>query len=790
MQFLTRRRVVILLVTAIATAALAGAALAAYVWLVVMPNLPPLDSLTDYRPKLPLRVYTADKVLIGEFGAEHRDFVPINEIPPLMKNAVVAIEDSRFYEHGGIDFRSGLRAVVANLHRSRSQGGSTITMQVARNFLLTREKDYGRKLTEIILAWEIENRLPKDKILELYMNQIFLGERSYGFAAAARVYFGKSLKELTIAETALLAGLPQLPAAANPLVNPKRAKDRRNTVLQRMRELGYLTTAQYEQAKQEDIHLRGRRQQFGAHAEYAAEMVRQAVYAQYKDEAYTRGINVITTLDSREQEAAYQALRRDVLEYELRHGYRGPEAQIELPRDEEERQDAIEEALLDAPDAGDLQPAVVLSATPQAVRAQLLSGDVVELRGDALRLAASGLRPNANAKLHLQPGSVIRLSQEAKPDGGQSAKLRWTITQLPQVAAAFVALDARDGAYRALVGGFDFGLGKFNHVTQAWRQPGSSVKPFVYSAALEKGLSPATLINDAPFVMTSAETGSKAWEPKNDDGFDGPVTMRSALAKSKNVPSVRILRAIGASYARDWLGRFGFDVDKQPSNLTMTLGTGAATPLQMAAAYAVFANGGFRIEPYLTRKITDAQGKVLSEVQPKRAGEESERVLDVRNAFVMDTMLRDVVRYGTGAAASQKLGRRDLAGKTGTTTDAVDGWFAGYAGDVVAVAWMGYDDPKSLGGREFGATLALPIWIDYMRVALAGKPETQRAVPAGLSQVNGDWMYDEFASQGAVQTLDFDGAEPSSAPAVLPANAVPGGEQEKKNVLDAFRDGK
>jgi penicillin-binding protein 1A len=786
-----RRRIVLALAGFAGAAAIAALLLALYFLAVVLPNLPSLDSLTDYRPKLPLRVYTADNVLIGEFGAEHRDFVPIGDMPPMVKNAVIAIEDSRFYEHGGVDFRSAARALVADLRHSRSQGASTITMQVARNFLLTREKLFSRKMVEVALAYRIEEALSKDKILELYMNQIYLGERSYGFSAAARVYFGKQLKELTTAEAALLAGLPQLPAAANPLVNPKRAKARRNVVLMRMHELGYLTQAQYDQARQEELHLRGRRQQFGAHGEYAAEMVRQAIYAQYKEESYTRGINVTTTLDSREQEAAYQALRRDVLDYESRHAYRGPEAHVDLPDDEDERQDAIEQALLDAPDAGDLQPAVVVSSSPQAVKAQLLSGDVVELRGDALRLAAPALRANASDKLRLRAGSLIRVVHDA-PAG---AKPRWTITQLPQVSAAFVALDARDGGYRAIVGGFDFGLGKFNHATQAWRQPGSSIKPFVYSAAIEKGFSPATLINDAPFTMTAAETGSKPWEPKNDDGFDGPITMRTALARSKNVPSVRILRAIGAPYARDWLGRFGFDTSRHPANLTMTLGTGSVTPLQLAAAYAVFANGGFRVEPYLIRKITDARGAVLSEAQPKHAGEESERVLDVRNAFVIDSMLRDVVRVGTGAAATVKLGRHDLAGKTGTTTDAVDGWFAGYAGDVVAVAWMGYDDPKSLGGREFGATLALPIWIDYMRVALAGKPETARPVPDGLAQLNGDWIYNEFASEGAVRAVDFEGGDvpPTSGTTTQPAATAPEApatEQEKRGILDLFRDGR
>ncbi|HYD80898.1 MAG TPA: PBP1A family penicillin-binding protein [Paucimonas sp.] len=759
MQLPFRRRLALLAAGAALAAASLAALLLAYTLIVVVPNLPPLDSLTDYRPKLPLRVYTADNVLIGEFGAEHRDFVPIKDMPPLMKNALLAIEDSRFYEHGGIDFQSGIRAVLANLLRPRSQGASTITMQVAREFLLTRDKNFGRKLTEIVLTLQIESRLSKDRILELYMNQIYLGERSYGFAGAARTYFGKTLQELTIAETALLAGLPQRPGTANPVVNPERAKQRRQAVLARMHQLGHITAAQYDQARREEIHVRSRRQPFGAHAEHAAEMVRQAIYAQYKDEAYTRGINVYTTLDSREQEAAYRALRRQVIEYESRHGYRGPEARIDLPEGEDERQEAIEDALLDAPDAGDLQPAIVLAATPQAIRAQLLSGEVLELRGDSLRLVAGALRANAGKQLRVQAGSLIRVTREA----AAGAPPRWTVVQLPRVEAALVALDARDGAYRALVGGFDFGLRKFNHATQAWRQPGSSIKPFVYSAALEKGFSPATLINDAPLVVGAAETGGKAWEPRNDDGFDGPLTMRTALAKSKNVPSVRILRAVGAAHARDYLARFGFDSGRHPANLTMTLGTGATTPQQLAGAYAVFANGGYRIEPYLIRKITDARGNLLSQAEPKRAGEETERVLDERNAFVIDSMLRDVVGRGTGAAAL-KLGRGDLAGKTGTTSDAVDGWFAGYAGDVVAVAWMGYDEPRSLGGREFGATLALPIWIDYMRAALAGKQEARRAVPAGLSQVDGDWAYDEFVGEGAVRTVGFDGGETTAVP--------------------------
>jgi penicillin-binding protein 1A len=733
--------------------ALGVSLLLGYAFLIVAPNMPSLDRVTDYQPKIPLRVFTADKVLIGEFGEEHRNFLPIKQIPAQMKNAVLAIEDSRFYEHGGVDFFGLMRAVVNDLGGGAAQGASTITMQVARNFFLTRDKTLSRKMNEIMLSYKIERTLSKDEILELYLNEIYLGQRSYGFGSAAQTYFGKPLDQLSIAQFAMLAGLPKAPSAYNPVVNPKRAHIRQRYILQRMRELNFITVAQYQQAIDEDIKVRQSGKSYAIHAEYAAEMVRKVLYAEYKDEIYTSGFDVVTTLRSKDQEAAYLALRRGVMDYERRHGYRGPEALITLPSDAEERQDAIDGVLDKHPDSDELRAAVVTAATPKLVRATLLSGDNIEISGDGLRFAAAGLNTKSAAALRIVPGAVIRISEDDKQ--------RWSIVQLPNVSAAFVALDPQTGAYRALVGGFDFNLSKFDHVTQAWRQPGSSIKPFIYSAALEKGYGPGTLINDAPLSIP-AEAGAPLWEPQNDDNvYDGPVTMRMGLAKSKNVVSIRVLRAITAQAARDHMGRFGFDVDKQPNNLTLALGTGLVTPGQMAGAYAVFANGGYQVTPYLIQSVTDARGKLVSQAKPVLVGEESVRVLDARNAFIMDSMLRDVTRYGTAAAAA-RLGRTDLAGKTGTTNDSIDGWFAGYGGDMVAVAWMGYDNPKSLGNREFGSTLALPVWMSFMQSELRGKPMTQQVVPAGLNRDYGDWAYNEYAQGGGVRSLGLD--EPGATP--------------------------
>ncbi len=712
-------------------------------------ELPDLDALVNYRPKIPLRVYTSDNVLIGEFGQERRDFVAIKDIPLQQKQALLAIEDSRFYDHGGVDFKGVARAVVADLRGGLKQGASTITMQVARDFYLTREKLFSRKLTEVMLAYKIERTLSKDQILELYMNQVYLGQRAYGFSSAARVYFGKPLKDLSLAQAAMLAGLPQAPSSNNPVANPKSARARQQLVLKRMRDLSYITEAQYKSALAENLHVLDEGQSSNNHALYVAEMVRQAMYAQFKEDTYTRGLVVTTTLVQADQEAAFEGVRRNVMAYDQRHGYRGPEARVDLPHTLAERNKLVATTLQKHPASDKLLSAVTLSAGPKSLRAQLANGSEITLGADGLRLAAAALAPKAAAAIRLTPGSVIRVVQDSHG--------RWSVTQLPNVGVAFVALNNQTGAYRALVGGFDFNASQFNHVTQAWRQPGSAIKPFIYSAALEKGFSPGTLVNDAPLTLGSAETGGQPWQPQNDDDvYEGPITLRRALAQSKNVAAVRLLRAITPQYAHDFLPRFGFDAAKQPVNYTLALGTGSVTPLQMAAAYSVFANGGFQINPYLVQKVADTRGNVLFEAKPVATAQESTRVLDARNAFVTESLLREVTISGTGAAASQRLGRQDIAGKTGTSSEAFDGWFAGFSGSTTAVAWMGYDEPRSLGGREFGATLALPIWTDFMHATLAGKPLHQTALPAGVSQAQGDWMFDEFLRAGAIQSLDLE----------------------------------
>jgi penicillin-binding protein 1A len=757
----------VLLTLAVLLLLIAGAV--GYLTLAVLPKIPAIDAVTDYQPKIPLRIYTADRVLIGEFGEERRDFVPIAQIPDMMKKAVLAIEDARFYEHNGIDWIRAMGAVRSNLTGGFGSGGaSTITMQVARNFFLSREKVISRKFNEVALAYKIEKALSKDQILELYMNQIYLGQRSYGFSSAARTYFGKPLDKLSIAETAMLAGLPQNPARHNPTVNPKRARQRQHAVLGRLRALDYITEAQYQAALVEPLRVHSKRQEYAVHAEYVAELARQAVYEQFKEEAYTRGISVTTTILKDEQEAAYQSVRRNVIAYDQRHGYRGPEDVVSLPEDAAEREEAIADALQKRPSSDGLVAAVVTAASGKRVTVETIDGDSIDISGAGLKFAAAALRDKAKDKIKIVPGAVIRISKQGKSD--------WAISQVPKVAAAFVSVDADTGAYHALVGGFDFNFQKFNHVTQAWRQPGSVMKPFIYSSSLDKGYSPGTRILDEALDMPGEDAGN-TWSPQNDDGvFEGPITMRHALTHSKNVPSVRLLRAVTVPYAHDHLGKFGFDLARQPKNLTLALGTGAVTPLQLAGAYAVLANGGYKVQPYLIAKIEDSRGAVIAETRPRAARQETDRVLDARNAFITDSMLRDVARYGTGAAAAQKLGRTDIAGKTGTTNDAFDGWFAGYGGNVVAVAWMGYDEPKSLGGREFGSTLAMPIWIDYMRVALAKRPEQERAVPEGVMRDRDDWIFAEFAETPELEGIDLEAAgeavaEPGEEPAEAPAEA-------------------
>lgn len=748
----------------------AGVTIAGVALAVAYPNLPDVTDLSDYRPKLPLRVFSADGVMIGEFGEERRQLTPIAEIPAVMKNAVLAIEDARFYSHSGVDYKGLVRAAIANLGRVKSQGASTITMQVARNVYLSSEKTFTRKLYEVLLTFKLEHLLTKDQILEIYMNQIFLGNRAYGFAAASEAYFAKPMKDLTIAEAAMLAGLPKAPSLFNPIVNPSRARSRQLYIIERMEENGFITAEEADVAKKQELRVRSGLPTMAVRAEYVAETVRQLVYAQYGDEAYTRGLNVFTTIKAKEQEAAYKALRKGIMDYEKRQIYRGPERFVDLPSDPKELEDAIDDALGEHPDNGDVLGAVVLEANPKKIVAVRSTGERFEIIGEGLRPAQSGLSDKAQPKIKIRRGAIIRVMKTPKDT--------WEITQLPEVEGAFVAIDPRDGAVHALVGGFDFNKNKFNHATQAWRQPGSSFKPFIYSAALEKGFSPTTVVNDSPLFFDAGVTGGQPWEPKNYDGkFEGPMPLHTALAKSKNMVSIRILQAVGTQQAQDWVTRFGFEAEKHPAYLTMALGAGSVTPMQMATGYAVFANGGYRVNPWLITRITDQKGKALVESQPPLPNE-SVRAIDARNAFVMNRLLQEIARSGTAARAQATLKRPDLYGKTGTTNDSIDTWFAGFHPTLAAVVWMGYDNPRSLGDRETGGGLSLPVWISFMDTALKGVPVMEPSAPEGLVNVGGEWYYEEYArGGGGVSSLGLSGLENGTGEPRVPRPAGSSGEQ-------------
>jgi penicillin-binding protein 1A len=780
----------------VSIAIIGGVALA-----VAYPNLPDVSELSDYRPKLPLRIYSADGVLMGEFGEERRNLTPIAQIPKVMKEAVLAIEDSRFYSHGGVDYRGLLRAAIANLGRVKSQGASTITMQVARNVYLSSEKTFTRKIYEVLLTFKLEHMLTKDQILEIYMNQIFLGNRAYGFAAAADTYFGKPMKDLTIAEAAMLAGLPKSPSGNNPLTNPTRARTRQLYIIDRMEENGFITPQEAEAAKKQELQFRSSTADPKVHAEYIAETVRQLVFAQYGDEAYTRGLNVHTTINATRQDAAYKALRQGIMNYERRQIYRGPEEFIDLPASDKDAEDEIDDALTEHPDNGDVMSAVVLQAHAKQIIAERQNGERVEITGEGLKPAQSGLSDKAPPKIKIRRGAVIRVVKTPKG--------HWEITQLPEVEGAFVALDPRDGAIQALVGGFDFNKNKFNHAMQAWRQPGSGFKPFIYSAALEKGFTPSTIVNDAPLFFDAGVTGGQPWEPKNYDGkFEGQMPLHTALAKSKNMVSIRILQAVGTQNAQDWISRFGFDPEKHPPYLTMALGAGSVTPMQMATAFSVFANGGYRVNPWLISKITDQRGKVLVESQPPLPNE-SVRAIDARNAFIMDRLLQEVARVGTAARTQRELKRVDLYGKTGTTNDSIDSWFNGFQPTLVGIVWVGYDNPRSLGDHETGGSLSVPIWIDFMQTALKGVPVMEPHAPEGVVNVGGEWYYDEFAPGRGVSSLGTTPAPsdttaaptPAPAPApqqpydkslmnsdgLPPSRAGTPPSEERRSILDLFR---
>ena len=715
---------------------LMGILLLAVVAALLYPSLPELDSLTHYQPKIPLRVFSSDNALIAEFGEERRHVTPIKDIPLVMQQALLAVEDQHFYEHKGFYFVGNVRAILHNLTNfsgGPKHGASTISQQLARNFFLTNEQTYRRKLIEALLTIKIEKKLSKDEILELYMNQINLGHHAFGFAAAAQIYFGKNIKDISAAEAAMLAGIPKSPNRLNPISNFERAKNRQLIVLQLMRQMDFLTEAQYQAAKIEPLEIKSSINEFGVHAEYVAELARQAVIDEFKDETYTRGINVYTTIKKAEQIAAFEAVRQSVMEYDLRHGYRGAEGQLTLPDDEDEADDMMDAAFAKYPQVDGIPTAIILDATPKKVTALTSNGEEITMSGADINFVAAQLAKNANPKTKLARGAVIRVMQQDNK--------HWQIVQLPEVEAAFVAADTNTGAIRALVGGVDFKRNQFNHVTQMWRQPGSTFKPFIYSASLEKGLTPSTLINDQPLSFAGSQADGSAWEPKNSDGqFDGPLTMRDALAKSKNMVSIQILQQIGVDYGQQYAMKFGFDSAKNPANLTLALGSGAVTPLQMAAGYAAFANGGYLIKPYLITKITDAKGTILHETPTPQGGNEASRIITEGNAFMVDSLLKNVVAHGT-AAKALSLNRSDIAGKTGTTNDAFDAWFAGYQNRIVAVAWIGFDQPKNLGSKEFGGGLALPVWIRYMKTALLHQPVEDRPMPNTLTQNNGDFAY-------------------------------------------------
>lgn len=710
-------------------------------------ELPSLERIVHYQPKLPLQVLTADGVEIAQFGAERREYVPLSRIPLQLQQAVLAVEDARFREHAGVDPKGMARALVAAVTGGRRQGASTITQQLVRTMLLTREFSAERKAKEIWLALKLEDQLSKDRILEIYMNEIFLGQRAYGFAAAAKTYFGKPLEQLSLAENAMLAGLPQNPYYANPVANFQRATQRQRVVLERMHTTGVISDKQLAAARAEKLTLRtpGLR---SVHAAHVAEMARQVVVERFGEQAYSKGLRVTTSLVAADQRAAHAAVQRGVLAFERRGAWRGPEDNESLPTGNgPELERAAAEALKNHRDDETLRVGIVLDANPKALQVQLATGERITVQGEGLRWAQRGLAPKAKAPVKLARGAIVRVVSTGKTKDRKRDV--WAISQWPEVEAALVAMDPQSGRVRALVGGFDFTRQPFNHVTQSWRQPGSALKPLLYSAALEARVMPATLVDDLPF------TAGNGWSPGNSDGQAlGPIRVHEALARSSNLVSVRVLQHTGMPAARAWLGRFGLDPARQPDDLTLALGTGSVTPMQMAQAYATIANGGWRVPPVVIEKVTDAQGKVLFEAPPPAALTEENRAIPARNAYVMGNLLNEVTRSGTAARAQALLKRPDLYGKTGTTNDAVDAWFVGYQPTLAAAVWVGHDQPRSLGGSESGGRIALPIWADYMAAALKGRPVAAPPTPPeGLVRDGDEWLYAEWRDGGWVSQI-------------------------------------
>jgi len=765
------------------------------------PQLPSIEGLSDVRLQVPLRIYSSDGSLLGEFGEKRRSPKSLEEIPERLRQAFLSAEDDRFFEHPGVDYQGILRAVINLISTGeRGQGGSTITMQLARNFYLSSEKTYIRKLSEIFLALKIERELSKQKILELYLNKIYLGNRSYGVAAAAQVYYGTTLEELTLPQIAMIAGLPKAPSRYNPIVNPERAVTRRNYVLSRMHELGFIDDYEYTVALETPVSAVLHKGQVAVSAPYINEMVRVEIVDQFGDEAYTRGLNVYTTVKDRMQEAANESLWNGLVAYDRRHGYRGVIRHVEVFDDDPG--DELHLNLEDDRSYGRFEPAIVTSIetvtvlTPspvegeqqQAAGEQPLSKTEQEVHiafknGDRAVIEMAGLtwaRPYVSVN---RVGGEIKTADQVLKRGDvvwvvQNQQGAWELGQVPEVQGALVSISSNDGAIRALTGGFDFQHSKFNRAVQAKRQAGSGFKPFIYSSALDKGFTPATLVNDAPVVFED-DALEASWRPENYSGrFFGPTRLRQALYKSRNLVSIRVLNSVGIRHATRFLSKFGLSEDEVPHDLSLALGSAEVSPLQQARGYAVFANGGYLIEPYVIERIEDADGTVLYEADPlvacvpcvlseRRSNprfvaesedplaglpKQAEQTLEPRLTYQMNSILQDVVKRGTGVRA-RALGRNDLAGKTGTTNDQRDAWFNGYHPDLVAVAWVGFDQLKPLGAKEAGSSAALPLWIDFMRVALAGKPEKQLKRPKGLVTVKISAETGELATDQDQDTL-------------------------------------
>ena len=698
-------------------------------YLAIYPKLPSMEDLRNYRPKLPLQIYTEDNILMGQFGDEKRIYLSMGNTPKMLVNAILAAEDTRFYEHGGIDIRGIIRAIIADIMSHRLQSGaSTITQQVARNFFLTSKKTFSRKFYEVLLAYKIEQELSKNQILELYINQIYLGQRAYGFAEAAIIYFGKPIDKLSIAQYAVLAGLPKAPSSYNPVVNKKRSKEREFYVLGRMYDAGFISQQEYDHAINEPIiTVKGSDYDNINNSGYVSEMVRQMMYEKYGDRIYSEGYKVYTTVNSKMQQSAYNALRNGILRYTLQKGYMGAEKQLQLNFNQspDDLKQDIANQFDSLFDFGNIVAGIVLDIGNNYIKVRVRDGSDIVLGGGELNMIKKFI--NSNKPNGIRIGSVIRLI---------NSNNNWSITQLPEVEGAIVALNPNNGMIKALVGGFDFTRNKYNHVTQAMRQPGSGFKPFIYSAALDHGFSANTIVDDSP-VCFSTGVKNQQWCPKNDisdHGFSGKVTIRQSLARSLNIPVVKVLNEITPQYAIDYISKFGFNINQFQPYLTLSLGVNEVTPLQMAVAYCVFANGGYLVSPYLIAKITDDNGNILAETRVPDIKLES-NAISARNAFIINSILQDSVRYGTGARVYAELKRNDLAGKTGTTSDGKDTWFNGYTPNLVTITWVGYDQPKTLGAKAYGASVSLPIWLDFMRGIINDVPEVQIAMPDGIGVI-------------------------------------------------------